>query len=359
MKFNYAKSNTHRLLPFAMGLAILTAGCGTSPEYSQNNNGDILIQEGITDEAGPAAQEQQAQESRVIAIVDGKEVTQDDLAIEINMLVNQLQGSIPAENLAQMHDEIQHHAMENLIVKTLLRNQVERDGITVDQEELSETIEQLKATLPPGATLDEYLDQMDMKRDEFIEDVSKDLQINKLLEEKISEAGEPTEDEIRDFYEQNMEHFEQPETVSARHILISIEEGADDSAREDKRTEAEEIRQLLIDGADFTEMAAEVSDCPSAMQGGNLGNFTRGQMVPSFEEAAFSRPIGEIGPVVETQFGYHVIQVESREPAQTITLDEGRERITEALLSEKQRTVLQNYISSLRDSADIQFTDNQ
>jgi parvulin-like peptidyl-prolyl isomerase len=99
--------------------------------------------------------------------------------------------------------------------------------------------------------------------------------------------------------------------VSARHILLATR-NMGDAAKAAKRNIAERIRKQLIDGADFADMAAKHSDCPSKQKGGDLGTFNRGQMVKTFEDAAFNQKKNTIGPVVETKFGYHIIQVIER-----------------------------------------------
>jgi parvulin-like peptidyl-prolyl isomerase len=101
-------------------------------------------------------------------------------------------------------------------------------------------------------------------------------------------------------------------TVRARHILVKAAQNDGDAARAESKRVAEQIRKQLIDGAGFADMAAKHSDCPSKQKGGDLGSFGRGQMVKPFEDAAFSQKENAIGPVVETQFGYHIIQVIER-----------------------------------------------
>jgi peptidyl-prolyl cis-trans isomerase C len=100
-----------------------------------------------------------------------------------------------------------------------------------------------------------------------------------------------------------------PSMVHARHILVACEPTDSPAVRASKRAQAEEIRREILGGADFAEAARRHSNCPSKEKGGDLGFFTRKRMVKSFEKAAFSQTIGEIGPVVETQYGYHIIQV--------------------------------------------------
>ncbi|RJS93253.1 peptidylprolyl isomerase [Salinisphaera sp. Q1T1-3] len=88
--------------------------------------------------------------------------------------------------------------------------------------------------------------------------------------------------------------------ASARHILV------------DSEAKCVELKQQIENGADFAELARQNSTCPSGKQGGELGTFGRGQMVPAFDEVVFSAPVGEVQGPVETQFGYHLLEVTSR-----------------------------------------------
>ena len=90
-------------------------------------------------------------------------------------------------------------------------------------------------------------------------------------------------------------------TASARHILVSSEE------------ECNNLKQQIVDGADFAELAAAHSQCPSGQRGGDLGSFSPGQMVPEFDRVVFNEPVGEVHGPVQTQFGYHLVEITSRD----------------------------------------------
>jgi hypothetical protein len=109
-----------------------------------------------------------------------------------------------------------------------------------------------------------------------------------------------------------IDRSDQP-TVHARHILVLVPAGSDESVKMQSLAEVERIRAALIAGADFEMTAKQHSACPSKERGGDLGSFRRGQMVKPFEEAAFSQKVGKIGPIVYTKFGYHIIQVLDRQ----------------------------------------------
>jgi len=146
-------------------------------------------------------------------------------------------------------------------------------------------------------------------------------------------------DEIADYYDSNIEDFETAKTVEARHILIKLDPGADDKADAAGKARAEEIAEMARGGQDFAELAKTHSEGPSRDQGGYLGKFQQGQMVKPFSDMAFSLSPGEISVPVKTQFGWHIIKVESVEEASTRTLEESREEIITKLTERKARSL--------------------
>jgi len=145
-----------------------------------------------------------------------------------------------------------------------------------------------------------------------------------------------TDAEIENYYEQHADQYKHEEEVHARHILIKVEEGADDAAREAARKKAEALLAQIRGGADFAKLAEQNSDDPgSAKKGGDLGWFGRGRMVPEFEQAAFALKPEEISDLVQTKFGFHIIQVLERREAGTQTLENAHEEIEKTLASEQ------------------------
>lgn len=129
--------------------------------------------------------------------------------------------------------------------------------------------------------------------------------------QQIKEEVTPTEEEIRQYYEAHEEEFDKGKEVKARHILFRVPQDADEETVEQIRTKAEEVLQQIKEGADFAEMAREHSeDTASGQEGGDLGFFTKGMMVPEFEEAAFALSPGEVSDLVRTQFGFHLIKAD-------------------------------------------------
>ena len=149
------------------------------------------------------------------------------------------------------------------------------------------------------------------------------------------------EDEISAFYELNPEGFKEPEQVQARHILFKVPSGASESADTSAKEKALAILKKTKEGEDFATLAKEHSQGPTASKGGDLGYFSRGQMVKPFEELAFSLKKGEIGGPVRTQFGWHLIKVEDRKAAIVKTLSEVKDQI-EASIKQDMATEMAN-----------------
>ena len=175
--------------------------------------------------------------------------------------------------------------------------------------------------------------------------------------QQIQPTIEVSDQEITDYYNEHPDQFARGEQVHARHILIKADPDADEATQQAARAKAEQARERAVAGEDFSELAKELSEGPSASSGGDLGFFTKEQMVPQFSEAAFALAPGEISPVVQTQFGYHVIKVEDHRDAGTAPLDEAREPIRRMLINQKTGLAVAQLVQRLGQEADLQFLD--
>jgi peptidyl-prolyl cis-trans isomerase C len=293
----------------------------------------------------------------VVARVDGEDITQADYMSEVNMIMQRMQSDprMDPQQLAQMQDEIMQGALENLIMRRVIMNEVEAAEIVVEDTEIDEFIAEIMEQMPPGVTLEAQLEQAGITEEELRDNMREEMRMQKLFEENI-EFGTPTEEEIAAFHAEHIDDFfAQPESVTASHILISTQGVTDPEELATARARISDIRQQLLDGADFSTLATAESSCPSSAQGGDLGPFQRGMMAPPFEEAAFSQEIGVIGDVVETQFGYHIIKVTDRTEAGTVPLEEVRDRIAEHLSADGRNEAMRIYVEGLREKSEVEI----
>ena len=165
---------------------------------------------------------------------------------------------------------------------------------------------------------------------------------------------QPTQQEIQSYYNQHRSEYSAPETATSRHILVKLDAGADAKADAAAKAKAEDILKQIQSGGNFAELAKKYSDDPGSKEtGGELGPSQRGRMVPEFDNAIFNQKIGDT-KIVKSQFGYHIVQVESRQPAHEQPLAEVQDTIKATLSREKLSQAEENYARQLTDEANKQ-----
>jgi peptidyl-prolyl cis-trans isomerase C len=293
-------------------------------------------------------------ESNNVVEVDGVKLSKVQLNTDMNKKLAELKGQIPAESLTQAKSEIRKGLIDEFVVRTLLGNEMDKKKITASDKEISEILDGMKAQLPPGVTMEDLLKKNKIDTVKMREEIALNVRINKLVSQETGGKVKITDKETTDFYNKNIDQFKQPESVHARHLLVAFAAGDTDKMKAEKKAKAEELRKKLLGGADFAQLAATNSDCPSKEKGGDLGTFTRGQMVKPFENAAFTQEKNAIGPVVETDFGFHIIQVIDHTSEKVTKLDaELKKRIVAYLENQKQQEAFGALVKKLKASANI------
>lgn len=170
-----------------------------------------------------------------------------------------------------------------------------------------------------------------------LEKVKEDMLINFAASKVLDEVKPATDEEIKKYYDENIEKFQKGESVNASHILVDSEDKA-----------KELLAKINAGEISFEDAARENSSCPSKENGGNLGEFTRGQMVPEFDTAVFSMEVGAVSEPVKTQFGYHLIKLISKNEASTYDFDEIKGQLSEMVNQEKKQAAFESKINQLK-----------
>ncbi|UXY15193.1 peptidylprolyl isomerase [Chitiniphilus purpureus] len=189
-------------------------------------------------------------------------------------------------------------------------------------------------------------------RKQGIQSTDSEAAIAELLDANVK-ISEPTEAQCRAFYDENPQSFMRGEQIEAAHILFAVEDATSAGLT---RARAEGVlAQVKAEPYTFAAVAREQSACPSGKQGGELGRFGRGQMVPEFEAAAFALDEGQISPeLVQTQFGYHIIKAGKRHPGEQVSYDEAHERLSAFLTELAGRNAMNDYLGRLVGTANIE-----
>lgn len=245
---------------------------------------------------------------KILAKVNGKDITGEDYNIFINSLNPDLRKHL-------LNTEKNEEVIDELIHQELIYQDAKDKGL--DKEEDFQKV---------------------------LEKAKKSLLLNYYLGKMLSDIA-ITDKEIEDFYKVHKEHFNTPPTVRASHILVEDLE------------KAQEIYNKIANGADFSLEAKKNSTCPSKNKGGDLGNFSRGQMVKEFEDAAFSMNVGDISKPIKTEFGYHIIKLTGKNPSKEVSLEDAKDHIIKDIRRQKEQDIYRDKINLLKAKYDIKYID--
>jgi peptidyl-prolyl cis-trans isomerase C len=187
------------------------------------------------------------------------------------------------------------------------------------------------------------LDEAELRRA-----VARDLVVEAVLEGVASRAGQVGDIEVEIFYLMHRQRFCRPERRSLRHILVTINETVPGSGRTAARRKIEAVRERAIGSAEcFAQEALRHSECPTAMNGGQLGNLPRGQLFAELDPAAFVLALGEVSTVLESPLGFHIIRCDDIQPARQLELNEAATTVREQLNDARRRKEQKAWIAGL------------
>ena len=257
----------------------------------------------------------------VLATVNGDEITSD----EVNkVLLEGTQGrfdSLPSEK----QNELRQRIIEGMIAQELVYDDAQKTGV-LDTKEYKQELENLVSRLKVQLAA-------------------------KVWEQQQFESIKIDAKEVKAYFDANPDEFVDKEKIHARHILVKTEAEANAIIKSMKGLSGERLRN------EFIAQAKSKSTGPSAAKGGDLGYFPRGQMVPSFNDAAFAMKEGTISSTpVQSQFGYHVIYVEDRKAAKKLGFDDVKNFIEQRLKMDKFKAYMDKKMADLRAKAKITYS---
>ena len=329
----------------------------TAELKGENQTSEIAKAEASKESAADATPAAGAQDDFVVQ-VNGEKLTTAEVDAMLDNQMAAISKQVPPDQLEQMKSEWRQQLANYFIQKTVLVQEADRQKIAVADDDVNAQLKEYEQHVPPGAKLEDVLKQQGVTLEKLRSDIGSVLKARKLIDSQVPAEAAPAEEDITNYFEMNEAEFNEPEMVRARHILVKTGAADNETVKTAKNAKINDIRNKLLAGGDFAKLAQEHSDCPSKDSGGDLGAFARGQMVKPFEDAAFGQKVNEIGPVVETQFGYHIIQTQEHIPAKTKTLEEVRPDIIKSLQEQNRQKALKDYIDGLIKKATIVYGKN-
>jgi peptidyl-prolyl cis-trans isomerase C len=342
--------------PAEEGTQSAGAAPGAGPNAGGTAPGQPGGQPGTFPGAAPAKPADTSKMPDVVAQINGKKITKDELIQQARQMQAQMAQNTRGQQVPPLDDNFYKQVLEGLVAQTLLVEDAKRQGVQVSDEELKPQLAALRGRFPDEATYKKALEQEGITEKQLQEKLRQEAVIQKYVGTKILNEVAVTDQAAREFYDKNLDKMQRPERAHLRHILIRAEPNAAAADKEKAKSKAEDVLKRIQGGEDFAKLAAENSDDPgSKVRGGDLSWMARGQTVPAFEKAAFAltKP-NDLSGVVETQFGYHIIQLVEREAASAVPFEEARPRITQMLQQRQVGERLQARVEDLKKKGKVE-----
>lgn len=238
----------------------------------------------------------------------------------------------------------------NSMVQSILIDQYAKDNnIVISADQIKKKEDDIKSKYPPGQ-FEQILKQQNLTE----ADVQNILKEQLVLEAAVDKNINVTDAQIADYLKKNHATLDKPEQAKAKHILVASPKTAAMIEVQLKGLSGQQLEDK------FSALAKQYSTDPASKdKGGDLGWFQKGQMVPAFQAAAWSQPLNVVGPPVHSPFGYHIILVEGRKPAQKATLANSHNEIKDMLKQQQEQTQMGPFLQGLRGKANIVIYDDR
>ncbi|MCL6610446.1 MAG: SurA N-terminal domain-containing protein [Peptococcaceae bacterium] len=296
--------------------------------------------------------------SNIVATVNGEQITRqqlDDMVQNMKQYYKSMGLTIDEKTDKDIVRMIDSMTLDQLITQTLLLQEAKKTGIQVSKADVDKEIARYKETMTEEK-FRQALASNGWTEPKFRDMLEKDMTISELQKKILADVKAPTDQEIREYYEKNKKEFLVPASYQVRHILIKTGGMEGDKAKIDleAKTKALAVLEQIKQGADFAGLAKQKSEDPGTASEGGLYTFTSGEAVPEFEAAAKSLQPGEITrEPVKTDFGFHIIKMESMTPEKQKSLAEVREEVVARLTDEAKQKKMDSFLNEIRNRAEI------
>jgi parvulin-like peptidyl-prolyl isomerase len=289
----------------------------------------------------------------VVAVVEGAEIKKGELDKVLASVLGQ-SGRSPTELPAEQKTGAYRMILDDMIVEKLITRRAA--AVKVGDEEVEATFKRATANMGSDQEVRLQIEQSGETIATVKENIRASLRQQRWVDEQLKGKTEVTEAEADDFFKKHPEQFKVPERVRASHILLTLKQDATPETVTKKQKDAEAIVERVKKGEDFSKLAKELSEDPSAKENnGDLNFFAREQMVPEFSEVAFKLGKDEVSEPVRTQFGYHVIKVTDRKAGENMSLEQAKPRLLSFLKQQKKQAEVEKLVREIREKADIKI----
>jgi peptidyl-prolyl cis-trans isomerase C len=256
------------------------------------------------------------------------------------------------------YQQLRKAALDALIDRELLWQEAIKRGVVISDAVVKDQVDQTRQAMGGAEVFARRLQDAGFDEAGYTEYTRRELAARQVFND-LTQAGEPDEKQVRAFYEEHRAEMNRPEEVRARHILIKVAPGADASTVEAARLRLIAMKASIVAGTDFASVARSGSEDASAGEGGDLGYFPRGRMLPEFEAAAFTLAPGAVSEPVRTSVGWHLIYLENHMEATNVPEEQGLDMVRAYLARQQQVQARLQALAQLRSRNRIERIDDE
>jgi parvulin-like peptidyl-prolyl isomerase len=291
---------------------------------------------------------------RVVAVVNDEVITLSEVD---RMIGPFLQEGVKAEDRLERKEQLnrlRRQALDTLIDEKVMDYEIKRVGLKVTPRECETVIEDIKKqNKATQEDLERALAREGMTFEQYKTQVEKRILRSKLVQYSVKVEPKASEKQLRDFYEQHAERYRTPETLRPAHILFGVPKDAPPEKVQEVRKKCQEVLDRIRKGEDFGEMALLYSQDPSAKDRGDLGYFKKGELLPAFEKELSRLRVGEVGGIIRTEFGFHLIKLLDRRGGTPIPFEEAKARVQQEYFQSEMERAVKQFITSLKEKSVI------
>jgi parvulin-like peptidyl-prolyl isomerase len=291
---------------------------------------------------------------RVVAVVNDEVITLSEVDRMIDPFVKE---AVRAEDRLERKEQlnrIRRQALDTLIEEKLIDYEIKKAGVKVTPREVEAVLDDIKKqNKATQEDLERALAKEGITFEQYKTQIEKRVLRTKLVQWSVKVEPKASEKQLRDFYQQNVERYRTPETFRPAHILFGIPKEAPPEKVQEVRKKCQEVLDRIRKGEDFGEMALLYSQDPSAKDRGDLGYFKKGELLPAFEKELNRLRVGEVGGIIRTEFGFHLIKLLDRRGGTPMPFEEAKARVEREYSQSEMERAVRQFITSLKEKSVI------
>jgi peptidyl-prolyl cis-trans isomerase SurA len=295
---------------------------------------------------------------RIVAVVNDEIITLHELNESFEPYQKNIENTYKGKDKEALMAQTKESFLQRLIDNILIEQEAKKIGIsaTVKEEDVMGAIQDMLTK--QNISMQDFLKRLaaEGKSIEFVKkEIRSQMVRMRLLRMEVKDKIIVTDSEIGEYYNQHRQEYEGKESVRMKQLLLKFPPEADKTVKMKLKSNALRLRELIIKGESFDELAAQYSQGPAAAQGGDVGFIEKGTIIPEVEAVAFSLPVEQVSDVIESSLGFHIIKVIDKKGAGLKPIAVVREEIKAKLEDEKLDKKYEEWMSSVRAKAHVEI----